>query len=96
MQRERVRQIQEIQEVITSEIYTNTITSFMNEFEERRKEFLTLLENQPGFLQSSFLSLHRKLKQKYKSTQYGFCCTSKIITGIFYFLFSNFLIINEM
>ena len=52
-------------EILSTEEYKQTIISFTKEFEVKRKEFLELLENQPGFLQSSFLGLHRKLKQQY-------------------------------
>ena len=52
-------------EILSAEEYKQTIISFTKEFEVKRKEFLELLENQPGFLQSSFLGLHRKLKQQY-------------------------------
>lgn len=63
---ERMKQIAHIQDVIASKEYNDTISTCGKEFEEKRKEFLGLLETQPGFLQSSFLSLHRKLCQKYK------------------------------
>lgn len=63
---ERHKQINRVQEVVMSQDYQQSIRTFSGEFENKRKEFLTLLENQPGFLQSSFLGLHRKLRQKYQ------------------------------
>lgn len=63
---ERHKQISRVQEVVMSQDYQQSIRTFSGEFENKRKEFLTLLENQPGFLQSSFLGLHRKLRQKYQ------------------------------
>ena len=63
---ERRKQIQHMQEVVASREYEQVIATCSKEFEEKRREFLSLLENQPGFLQSSFLSLHRKLCQQYK------------------------------
>lgn len=63
---ERRKQINRVQEVVTSQEYQQSIHAFSEDFEVKRKEFLTLLENQPGFLQSSFLGLHRKLRQKYQ------------------------------
>lgn len=63
---ERQKQINRVQEVVMSQDYQQSICTFSEEFENKRKEFLTLLENQPGFLQSSFLGLHRKLRQKYQ------------------------------
>ena len=60
-----MKNMNHMMEILSTEEYKQTIISFTKEFEVKRKEFLELLENQPGFLQSSFLGLHRKLKQQY-------------------------------
>ena len=60
-----MKNMNHMMEILSTEEYQQTIVTLTKEFEEKRKEFLELLENQPGFLQSSFLGLHRKLKQQY-------------------------------
>ena len=60
-----MKNMNHMMEILSKEEYQQTIVMFTKEFEVQRKEFLELLENQPGFLQSSFLGLHRKLKQQY-------------------------------
>lgn len=60
-----MKNMNHMMEILSTEEYQQTIVTFTKEFEVKRKEFLELLENQPGFLQSSFLGLHRKLKQQY-------------------------------
>lgn len=62
---ERKTQLDRIQDIITSEQYMSAIEKMTEDFESKRVSFLGLLENQPGFLQSSFLALHRKLRRKY-------------------------------
>ena len=56
-----------LREVSESEEWKSAIASLRQRFEGSRSEFLSLLENQPGFLQSSFLGLHRKLRQTYRA-----------------------------
>ena len=60
-----MKNMNHMMEILSKEEYQQTIVTLTKEFEVKRKEFLELLENQPGFLQSSFLGLHRKLKQQY-------------------------------
>ena len=62
--RERIAKVREVSE---SEAWSAGIDSLRKRFESSRSEFLNLLESQPGFLQSSFLGLHRKLRQAYRS-----------------------------
>ena len=62
---EHMKNMNHMMEILSKEEYQQTIVTLTKEFEVKRKEFLELLENQPGFLQSSFLGLHRKLKQQY-------------------------------
>lgn len=60
-----MKNMNHMMEILSKEDYQQKIVTLTKEFEVQRKEFLELLENQPGFLQSSFLGLHRKLKQQY-------------------------------
>ena len=46
--------------------WTEMVTMLEGRFQERRNEFLETLEKQPGFLQSSFLALHRKLRLRFR------------------------------
>ena len=61
--RERSAKLREVSE---SEEWKVGIDSLRKRFEKSRSEFLSLLESQPGFLQSSFLGLHRKLRLAYR------------------------------
>ena len=54
-----------IEEVTGSEAWKGKIKQMSELFEAQKRDFLDLLETQPGFLQSSFLGLHRKLREKY-------------------------------
>ena len=54
-----------IEEVTGSETWKEKIKQVSELFEAQKRDFLDLLETQPGFLQSSFLGLHRKLREKY-------------------------------
>lgn len=60
-----MKNMNHMMEILSKEDYQQKIVTLTKEFEVERKKFLELLENQPGFLQSSFLGLHRKLKQQY-------------------------------
>ena len=59
-------QIAKVEETTGSEIWSSRIEELKASFIRYRSEFLGVLEAQPGFLQSSFLSLHRKLRQQYQ------------------------------
>ena len=54
-----------IEEVAESAVWKEKIKQVSELFEAQKRDFLDLLETQPGFLQSSFLGLHRKLREKY-------------------------------
>ena len=54
-----------LEEVVCGARWQEEVERMRGEFEERRTQFLRGLEQLPGFLQSVFLPLDRKLMQKY-------------------------------
>ena len=59
-------QIAKVEERTGAELWSARIEELKSSFVRYRSEFLSILEAQPGFLQSTFLSLHRKLRQQYR------------------------------
>lgn len=57
--------VKALEEVVCGARWQEEVERMRGEFEERRTQFLRGLEQLPGFLQSVFLPLDRKLMQKY-------------------------------
>ena len=57
---------EEAMEVLEGTEWMEMVAMLEARFLERRNAFLETLEKQPGFLQSSFLALHRKLRLRFR------------------------------
>ena len=57
---------EEAMEVLEGTEWMEMVAMLEARFLERRNAFLETLEKQPGFLQSSFLALHRKLRLHFR------------------------------
>ena len=57
--------IAHIEEVTSSVEWREKMRQVGELFEAQKSDFLNALEMQPGFLQSTFLGLHRKLRERY-------------------------------
>ena len=60
------RKAEEAMEVLEGTEWMEMVAMLEARFLERRNAFLETLEKQPGFLQSSFLALHRKLRLRFR------------------------------
>lgn len=54
-----------LEDEVRGETWRQTVEEMRRAFDEKRASFLNCMEQLPGFLQSIFLGLHRKLMQRY-------------------------------
>ena len=54
-----------LEDEVRGETWRQTVEEMRRAFDEKRASFLNCMEQLPGFLQSIFLGLHRKLRQRY-------------------------------
>lgn len=70
--------VKALEEVVCSTQWQEEVERMRSDFEERRTQFLQGLEQLPGFLQSVFLPLDRKLMQKYVM-EFSVCCDTCLL-----------------
>lgn len=57
--------VRALEDEVRGETWKQTVEEMRRAFDEKRASFLNCMEQLPGFLQSIFLGLHRKLMQRY-------------------------------
>ena len=57
--------VRALEDEVRGETWRQTVEEMRRAFDEKRASFLNCMEQLPGFLQSIFLGLHRKLMQRY-------------------------------
>ena len=57
--------VRALEDEVHGETWRQTVEEMRRAFDEKRASFLNCMEQLPGFLQSIFLGLHRKLMQRY-------------------------------
>ena len=57
--------VRALEDEVRGETWRQTVEEMRRAFDEKRASFLNCREQLPGFLQSIFLGLHRKLMQRY-------------------------------
>ena len=57
--------VRALEDEVRGETWRQTVEEMRRAFDEKRASFLNCMEQLPGFLQSIFLALHRKLMQRY-------------------------------
>ena len=57
--------VRALEDEVRGETWRQTVEEMRRAFDEKRASFLNCMEQLPGFLQSIFLELHRKLMQRY-------------------------------